>query len=77
MHDPNAPTASGFWHWAVIDLPVNCTSLAEGAGNPENNLCLGGLLWEEMMKEVKCIKGLALQKGFHTSIHHYHICFKY
>lgn len=32
--DPDAPTGSGFWHWALCHLPVEVTSLAEGAGTP-------------------------------------------
>lgn len=31
IYDPDAPTASGFWHWAAFNLPADTTSLPSNA----------------------------------------------
>lgn len=32
VYDPDAPTGSGWWHWSVINVPADVTSLKADAG---------------------------------------------
>lgn len=42
IHDPDAPTGSGFWHWVIFDIPGSTTELKSDAGNLSKGLAPAG-----------------------------------
>ncbi|MGL5359469.1 MAG: YbhB/YbcL family Raf kinase inhibitor-like protein [Shewanella sp.] len=42
-YDPDAPTGSGWWHWAVYNLDAQQHSLAQGVGSKPNALPKGAI----------------------------------
>ena len=41
VYDPDAPSGSGFWHWAVYNIPPTTVTLPQGAGNRPERLPAG------------------------------------
>ncbi len=44
VHDPDAPTGSGWWHWQIVNIPKNTHSLPADAGNISGKLAPEGSL---------------------------------
>lgn len=68
-YDPDAPTGSGFWHWAVANIPASVTTLAAGAGSlGSTDLPEGSLTLPNETREP-AFTGSAPPE--HTGVHHY------
>lgn len=44
VFDPDAPTGSGYWHWAVYNIPSTVNALLADAGNPNAGLLPDGAI---------------------------------
>jgi Raf kinase inhibitor-like YbhB/YbcL family protein len=71
VYDPDAPTASGFWHWAVADIPVSTTSLPSGAGDEEGSGLPKGAVQFANDAGLKRYVGAAPPSGHGP--HHYYV----
>lgn len=44
VHDPDAPTGSGFWHWLVVNLPADLNALVTGVGTSDADQLPDGVI---------------------------------
>lgn len=63
MFDPDAPTSSGWWHWAVANIPATVTSLPRDAGNPESGMLPHGSVTIANESRVEAYGGAAPPPG--------------
>jgi len=68
-YDPDAPTGSGFWHWAVANIPASVTTLPGGAGDPAKGLLPEGAI--TMANEVRAQEFIGAGPPEGTGVHHY------
>ncbi|OUR96898.1 kinase inhibitor [Halobacteriovorax marinus] len=69
VYDPDAPTGSGWWHWQLVNIPKNVTSLQTGAGDLTKNLAPKDSLQIENDYGFKGFGGACPPQGH--GVHHY------
>lgn len=63
VYDPDAPTMSGYWHWAVYDIPGHIDHLARGAGTHGSGLLPPGAITLASESGVEAFEGAGPPAG--------------
>jgi Raf kinase inhibitor-like YbhB/YbcL family protein len=63
LYDPDAPTGSGYWHWAVYNIPASVTALPADAGNPDAHLLPDGAITLPNEARTERYRGAAPPSG--------------
>jgi len=71
VHDPDAPSAGGFWHWLIFNIPAAADSLAKNAGDPKAGLAPAGAAQGRNDAGSQGYFGPCPPEG--DKPHHYHI----
>ena len=69
MYDPDAPTGSGWWHWAVANLPAGLEGLPANAGDPDAGLLPDGAI--TLPNEIRLPRFLGAAPPAGTGVHRY------
>ncbi|HET7415488.1 MAG TPA: YbhB/YbcL family Raf kinase inhibitor-like protein [Arthrobacter sp.] len=69
--DPDAPTASGFWHWAVFNIPTSTTSLPADAGNESGDKLPQGAV--QLKNDAGMVGYVGAAPPENHGTHNYHV----
>lgn len=69
--DPDAPTASGFWHWAVFNIPTSTTSLPADAGNESGDKLPQGAV--QLKNDAGMVGYVGAAPPENHGVHNYHV----
>lgn len=69
-YDPGAPTGSGFWHWAVANIPAAVTSLPAGAGDADSTTIPAGAF--QLPNDARLARFIGAAPPADHGVHHYY-----